>query len=457
MFHLNLNEPKSVYFIGIGGISMSGLAMILNKEGFFVYGSDRDHSESTEALEKAGIRVLYGQKQGNVPKDCDFVVYTAAIKKDNPEYMDAEEMGLPLINRADLLGAIMENYKNSVTVSGTHGKTTTTSMITLILKEYTDPTASIGGILPAIGSNVCLGSSDFFVAEACEYTNSFYSFYPKYSVILNIEEDHPDFFKDLDDIRHSFAHFANNTKKGGCILINKEIPDYEAIASVPGVNIETFGFSSDCDLYPKDIAVLGGSSTFVPVYKGRALHPVTLRLPGRYNILNALGAISVCLKLGVPEELIAKGLFAFTGAHRRFEFKGEYNGATIIDDYAHHPTECLSCIGAARELKPDKLIVAFQPHTYTRTEALFDEFVEALSHADEVLLSEIYAAREDNPHGVSSRQIAEALMERGVSALFFETNKELSEYVEKKLMHGDMLITMGAGDIYSVGDFILRK
>lgn len=456
MFKINLDSPISVYFIGIGGISMSGLAKILKNNGFHVSGTDRSPSEQTKDLENSGIKVNFGHKKENITPDIDLVVYTAAISDDNPEIARAKELNIPLLNRADLLGEIMENYSESVCVCGTHGKTTTSSMVSLILMEYTDPTVTIGGVLPAIKSNVHVGTTEYFVAEACEYTNSFYSFYPKYNVILNIEEDHPDFFKDLADIRHSFKHFANNTKAKGTIFINSEIDDYSEIASVPDVSVFTFGLSQEADLYAKNIVSAKGESTFTPVLNNIEMPAVTLHVPGRYNVLNALGAISVCHAMGVPFETIIMGLSKFTGAHRRFEYKGLCNGAKVIDDYAHHPTEVASCISAAREYEPNRLIVIFQPHTYSRTEALFDDFVDALSGADMVLLSEIYAAREQNVNNTSSKSISDALKNRGIPSEFFIHNDDAIQYLKKNLVNDDLLIIMGAGDVYLLADYLVE-
>lgn len=457
MYRIDLNKPINVYFIGIGGISMSGLAKILAKNGFKVSGTDRSPSEQTDDLINHNITVNFGHRAENITEDIDLVVYTAAIPKDNPELERASAFGIPTLNRADLLGEIMENYRESICVSGTHGKTTTTSMVSLILMEYTDPTVTIGGVLPAIKSNVHIGSSPYFVAEACEYTNSFFSFFPKYNVILNVEEDHPDFFKDLDSIRHSFKVFAGNTKEGGTIFVNTDIPDYEEIVTVPGRKIVTFGLNPGSDVTAKDVEISHGKSRFNLIVSGESLGEIELFVPGIYNVVNALGAISLSLQLGIDFNTIKRGLSAFKGAHRRFEHKGTYNGATIVDDYAHHPTEVKSTLLAAREYEPGRLIVIFQPHTYSRTEALFSDFVEALSQADLILLSEIYPAREKNIHNTSSKSIASALISAGKEAIYFPTDEEAVSYLKKNLIDHDLLITMGAGNIYLVADSLINR
>lgn len=448
MYKINLTKPINVYFIGIGGISMSGLAKILKHNGFKVSGTDRGPSEQTDDLLSCGITVNFGHNADNITKDLDLVVYTAAISDDNPELLKAKEIGIPMLNRADLLGEIMENYKESITISGTHGKTTTTSMISLIMLKYTDPTLSIGGVLPAINSNCHVGNSDVFVTEACEYTNSFLSFYPKYNLILNIELDHTDFFKDLDDIRNSFKKFASNTKEGGYLILNSSIDNIEEIATVPNVSLFTFGLSKKSDLYANNIHSKNGKSTFEVICKGELLGNIELNVPGEKNIENALGAISLCYTIGVPFDTIKSALSEFGGTHRRFEQMGFYNGARIVNDYAHHPTEIASCIACAREYEPKRLFVVFQPHTYTRTKSLFDDFVKALSRADTVILSEIYAAREQNIYNISSNDIAKALKNQGTDAMFMETNEEILKFLKKNLMNGDLLIIMGAGDIY---------
>lgn len=448
MYKIDLSHPIGVYFIGIGGISMSGLAKILKHNGFNVSGTDRGPSEQTDDLINCGIKVNFGHDANNITKDYDLVVYTAAISKDNPELERAKSLGIPTLNRADLLGEIMENYNESITISGTHGKTTTTSMISLILLKYTDPTLSIGGVLPAINSNCHVGDSDVFVTEACEYTNSFLSFYPKYNLILNIELDHTDFFKDLADIRNSFCKFAKNTKDGGCIIINSSIENVDEIVSVPNVSFTTFGLSKSSDLYADNINSKNGKSTFDVFYKEGFLGKIELNVPGEKNIENALGAISLCYKLGVPFDIIKSALSEFGGTHRRFEQMGFYNGARIINDYAHHPTEIASCIACAREYDPKRLFVVFQPHTYTRTKSLFEDFVKALSKADTVILSEIYAAREKNIFNISSNDIAKSLKNQGVDAMFMESDEEIIKFLKKNLMNDDLLIIMGAGDIY---------
>ncbi len=452
----NLENYKNIYFIGIGGISMSGLANILMHNGFKVWGSDRDRSEQTQNLEKNGIKVLYGHSFDNITEDIDIVVHTAAISRDNPELIRARELNIPIITRATLLGAIMDNYDESIAVSGTHGKTTTTSMISQILLKYTDPTVTIGGVLPSINSNVYVGNSDIFVAEACEYTNSFHSFFPKYNIMLNIEEDHPDFFKDLQAVRDSFSIFAKNTKPGGTIFIHSSIENPEEIVSVPDVSVFTFGLNKG-DLTASCIESKNGKSLFVPVLHGKPLDPIELNVPGPVNIENALAAIALCLELNVPYSIIQEGLLAFRGTHRRFEYNGSLNNAQIYNDYAHHPTEIAACIMAAREYFPKRLWVLFQPHTYSRTKALFDDFVNSLAMADKVILADIYAARESDNQGVSSEELVKALENKGVCAKYIDSNEKIVQFFKDNLVNDDMLIIMGAGNIYLLANELVEN
>lgn len=341
MYKINFKEPIHIHFIGIGGISMSGLAEILSEEHFTVSGSDAKESDLTRHLEHLGIKVYYGQTAANITDDIDLVVYTAAIHEDNPEFACAREKEIPMMPRAELLGQIMDNYRNSIAVAGTHGKTTTTSMISqILLAAKCDPTITVGGILKALDGNLRVGKSDFFLSEACEYTNSFLHFYPKYSIILNIEAEHLDFFKDIQDIRHSFHQFASNTREDGAIIINGDIPDYTEITAGLKPQVITFGLGDSCTFHPADITFDEKACASFTAMKGQEpLMKVTLHVPGMHNVSNALAAIALADDLGLSTGAVAKGLSDFGGADRRFQYKGCVDGVTIIDDYAHHPTE----------------------------------------------------------------------------------------------------------------------
>ena len=459
MYKLNFNEPVHVHFIGIGGISMSGLAEILHEEDFTISGSDAHESDLTKNLEAKGIQVFYGQRAANIIPGIDLCVYTAAIREDNPEFMEAKAKGIPMLTRAELLGQIMDNYERSIAVSGTHGKTTTTSMIsTILLAAKADPTISVGGILQAIHGNLRVGNSEVFITEACEYTNSFLNFRPKYSIILNIEAEHLDFFKDIDDIRHSFRKFAANTQPEGATIINGDIPDYEKIIEGLPQQIITYGLSNTSDYYPENIQFNEKAcASFTAMYKGKKVMDVSLNVPGMHNVSNALAAIALALNLKLPESAIISGLDHFGGADRRFQYKGKVDGITVIDDYAHHPTEIRATLTAAANYPHKRLVLVFQPHTYSRTKAFLDDFADVLSMADVVVLADIYAAREKNTFGISSKDILDKLKAKGTEAYYFPSFEEIEKFLLENCISGDLLITMGAGNVVEIGENILGK
>ena len=420
MYKIDFNHPCHVHFIGIGGISMSGLAEILMKEGFTVSGSDNKESSLTDHLTDKGAVIFYGQKASNIIDGINVVVYTAAIHENNEEFMEAKRQGLPMLSRAELLGQLMTNYDTPIAVSGTHGKTTTTSILShIFLAGDMDPTISVGGILKAIHGNIRVGSSGLFVTEACEYTNSFLHFFPKISVILNIDADHLDFFKDLDDIRHSFRLFAELLPEDGTLVINGDIENLSYITDGLACRVVTFGREASLDYSASDIQYdEQGNASFDLIRHGIPSGHVTLSVGGEHNVYNALSAIAVADLLGVSAETIQEGLLSFHGTDRRFEYKGEFNGITVIDDYAHHPTEIEATLKSAAHYPHRELWCIFQPHTYTRTKALFDEFAQALSHTDHLILADIYAARETDTLGISSEQLARAAASYGCDAIY---------------------------------------
>ncbi len=459
MYKINFDEKKHIHFIGIGGISMSGLAEILLGAGFTISGSDQKESDLTKHLSSLGAKISYPQSAANITDDIDIVVYTAAIHEDNPEYAEVVKRSLPMITRADLLGQIMANYARSIAVSGTHGKTTTTSMISQILLETADdPTISVGGMLEAIASNVHVGDSDLFITEACEYTNSFHSFFPKYNIILNVEADHLDFFKNLENVRASFRKFSENTSDDGILFINNDIEDVEYFTKNHKCQIVTYSIHNSADMTAEDISYNEkGCACFTPVYKNTRLEKVELNVPGEHNIGNALVAIALCKELGISSEHIINGLKKFHGADRRFQIKGQFKGATIVDDYAHHPTEISASLAAAKNYPHNRLIVCFQSHTYTRTLSFLDDFAKALSVADIVVLADIYPAREPDIYGVSAKDIADRIEKLGTEVHYLGTFEACEKFLEKNVMNNDLLITMGAGDVYLVGENLLNK
>ena len=460
MFHVDFSKPCHIYFMGIGGISMSGLAEILLKEGFRVSGSDMKESDITKMLEERGALVKIGQVKENIEDDIDAVVYTAAIREDNEEFIEVKRRNIPLLTRAQLLGQIMAFYRYSIAVAGTHGKTTTTSMMTsVLLKAEKDPTVSIGGMLDMIGGNIRVGSSDYFVTEACEYTNSFHSFNPYISIILNIDNDHLDFFKNLDNIIESFRVFATKTPKEGMIIINGDMECLPRVTDGLECRVVTFGESESNDYVAKDVRLNSlGKPEFTVIEKGVELGTITLNVTGKHNALNSLSVIAAARELGISFEDIKEGLLGCSSAKRRFEYKGTTEkGAIVVDDYAHHPTEIAATLKVANEVKKGDLWVAFQPHTYTRTYSLLPEFAEALSLADHVMLADIYAAREKDDGRVSSRDIEKLLQEKGTDAVYLGDFLSIEKYFEKNSKENDLLITMGAGNIDSVGVSLVKK
>lgn len=457
MYNINFKQPQHVHFIGIGGISMSGLAEVLLKQNFTISGSDTKPSALTQHLVSLGATVFYPQKASNVIAGIDVVVYTAAIHKDNEEFAEVKRQGIPMLTRAELLGQLMKNYKTPIAVSGTHGKTTTTSMLShVLLQADEDPTISVGGILKAIGGNIRVGNSDVFLTEACEYTNSFLDFFPKISIILNVEEDHMDFFKDIDDIRSSFHRFAKLLPEDGALILNKNIEKHETITNGLNCRIVTYSESRDADYSAANIIFDElGNASFDLVKYGVLSGRITLSVAGNHNVSNALSVIAAADLLSISLEDIQKGLLSFTGTDRRFQYKGERNGVTIIDDYAHHPTEIKATLSSAQNYPHREIWCIFQPHTYTRTKAFFHEFAEALTLADHVILADIYAARETDTLGMSSEALAEEIKNLGTDAYYLSSFEAIENFVLEKCIHGDVLITMGAGDVVNIGDSLL--
>ena len=459
MYRVQFDNPIHVHFIGIGGISMSGLAEVLMGRHFTISGSDMKASEITDHLASIGARIAIGQKAENITDDIDLVVYTAAIHEDNEEFAAARAKGIAMMSRAVLLGQIMDNYLRSIAVAGTHGKTTTTSMIAHILLEArTDPTISVGGMLDKIHGNIRVGRSDLFLAEACEYTNSFLEFYPYYSIILNVEEDHMDFFKDLEDIKHSFHRFASQTAKDGLIIINGDMEHTgDILEGLPQRSV-TFGLDEKNDYCAKDITFTEeGNASYTLFVEGEDYGRIDLQVKGLHNVTNSLSAIACALAIGLSMDDIRHGLFSFGGTKRRFEYKGRIGEITVIDDYAHHPTEIAATLESAKNYPHDDLWVVFQPHTYTRTNAFLEDFARVLSKADHVVLADIYAAREPDTGLVSSGDVARLIGEAGTDVHYLHSFGEIEDFLTVNLKGHDLLITMGAGDVYLIGEEMLKR
>ena len=457
---INLPDYKRIHCIGIGGIGLSAIAEILISRGYEVSGSDMRESEITERLINNGAHIYLGHRAKNVD-NVDLVIYSSAIGNDNPELARAEELGITSITRAQALGLLMDEYENSIAISGTHGKTTTTSMVSLILKDAgKEPTVLVGGNLAEINGNVYIGDSKYFVTEACEYMDSFLNLKPKIEIILNIDSDHLDYFKDVEHIASSFDKFAKLVPQDGAVIAYDANPFVKSvIENIP--NAVTFGLNESCDYFATDIDFDNeGMPRFTVNHGGKALCRVALSIPGEHNILNALSAFACSHILGVDVDKIVDTLEGYTGIQRRFDVLGKTsNNIKIIDDYAHHPTEIKATLAAVRNMKHNNLWCLFQPHTYTRTMALLDDFATAFGEADKVVLAEIYAAREKNIYKISSKTLVNKIKESDPvkDVYFFKDFEEIANFVYNNAEEGDLVITMGAGDIYKVGEMILEK
>ena len=442
---------RRAHLPGIGGVSMAPLAEVLHGAGMVITGSDMRESAAVEHLRSLGIPVHIGHRAENLGQ-AELVIRTAAVHDDNPEIAAAHAAGVPVFERAQAWGAIMRGYKHALCISGTHGKTTTTSMCThIIMAAQMDPTVMIGGTLPLLGSGYRVGHGDTIILESCEYCNSFLSFFPTVAVILNIEADHLDFFKDLEDVEKSFRAFADLVPEGGRIIANRD--DENTMRTLAGEErpVTTFGLAEG-DIHAADLTWNKGLPTFDVVCRDQVYAHVSLSVPGLHNVKNALAAAASAIALGVPGEAVERGLAQFRGAGRRFEHKGTYHGAQVYDDYAHHPGELKALLDTARTLGYARVICAFQPHTYTRTKALFDDFVEVLKQPDITLLAEIFAARETNDIGISSRDLAERIP----GAKYCATLPEVTDALRALARPGDLILTVGAGDIYTAGEALVK-
>jgi len=445
---------KRVHLVGIGGVSMCPLAEVLRRMGIDVQGSDMTESKTVLHLRELGIEVAIGHNAENLG-ECDVVIRTAAVRDSNPEIAGAVARGIPVYERAQAWGAIMRHYQNAICVSGTHGKTTTTSMCThIFMAAQKDPTVMIGGTLPLLGSGYRVGQGDTIILESCEYCNSFLSFFPTVAILLNIAEDHLDFFKDLHDIEHSFRRFAELVPDNGFVIAN--LDDEGVREAMEGYTRPVISFSRtnrEADCYADNLVYTNGLPAFDVIIKGELYTRIALQVGGEHNVSNALAAAAAAYVLGIPGEAVTDGLGSFTGAGRRFEHKGSYNGAEIYDDYAHHPDELHALLTTAKTLGYKRVVVAFQPHTYTRTAKLFDRFVEELQLADVAVLAEIYAAREQNTMGISSSDLCRNIP----GSVYCPTLERTAEQVRRILCPGDLFLTVGAGDIYRVGEKLLEK
>jgi len=450
--HEYLRPGRRAHLVGVGGVSMSPLAEVLHGAGMTITGSDMQESRTVARLRSVGVHVVIGHLPESV-QGADCVIRTAAVHDDNPEIAAARAAGIPVFERAQAWGALMRHYRNALCVSGTHGKTTTTSMCThIFMAAQADPTVMIGGTLPMLGVGHRVGQGDTIIMESCEYCDSFLSFFPTVAVILNVEADHLDYFADLNAVKRSFRSFAELVPTDGCVVANAE--DKNTMDALSGLDrsLLTFGIEQG-DVKAESLSWHNGIAEFDIIIKGSHYAHIALQVPGIHNVKNALAAAAAAYMLHIPGEAVAKGLADFIGVGRRFEHKGEFHGAQIYDDYAHHPSELEALLTTAKTLGYERIICAFQPHTYTRTKELFDDFVRVLQQADIAVLAEIYAAREKNTIGISSRDLTAQIP----GARFFASLDEVTDCLAQLARPGDLILTVGAGNIYSVGEALLSK
>ena len=453
-----LRQYKNIHMVGIGGISMSGIAEILKFWGFHVTGSDTTSSETTQRLINSGISVTIGHDLPNLER-ANLVVYSAAVKQDDVELVRARELNIPLVDRGNFLGKISKAFHNSICVSGTHGKTTTTSMISVcFLEAHKDPSIQVGAYLKPIHGNYRVGSSEYFIIEACEYVESYLKLFPKAEVILNIDNDHLDYFGNLENIVSSFDHYINLLPEDGLLIINADDNNCKKIVKDAKCKVVTFGIESEnANFVARNITFnRDGFACFDVYYNNNFYKTIRLSVPGKHNVMNALACIGLCHEYGIEKEDIKNGLAKYTGAHRRFEYVGSFNqGVRVYDDYGHHPTEIMATSKALRQKQYRQSWVVFQPHTYSRTKNLLDDFAKALLDFDHVIITDIYAAREDNIYGVSAKDLVDKLNSYNKKALYISSFDEIVTYLKERTIKDDIVLTLGAGTVTNIGPMLV--
>ncbi len=454
----DLKNNSKIHFIGIGGISMSSLAIILSENGYLISGSDIKETSLTDKLKSKGITVYNTQTAENI-KSPDLIVYTAAINHDNPEYKAALSSNAQVVERCELLGEMMKSYSDVCCITGTHGKTTTSSMISLIMIDANiEPTALIGAEVKELNGNYKIGKNDVMVAEACEYVESFLKFFPTKAVILNIDEDHLDYYKNLDHIISAFRKFSNLLDKNGILVVNADDKNTLNAIDETKAKIIKYGFNKEFDYYPDNIIFnKKGCAAYDLYYHGEKLIRIELNVPGKHNISNSLAAAAISIEQGCPKEAIVSGLKKFHGADRRFEYKGEFKNAVIIDDYAHHPTEIKATLETVQNIPHNNIVAIFQPHTYSRTKKLLTEFSKAFENSDKVIVTDIYAAREIDDGSIHSTYLVDMLKANNIDAMYIQSFDEIIEYIKNNAAPNDVYITIGAGDVYKIGDQVVSS
>ena len=453
----NIKKYKNVHMIGIGGVSMSGIAAILTNWGFNVTGSDWAKSEATDKLNSMGIKVTIGHNLEDVAKS-DVVVYSAAIKQDDPEMVEAKKLNIPTIERADFLGELTRCYKDTICISGTHGKTTTTSMISLcFLEALQDPSIQVGAFLKAIDGNYRVGNSDHFIIEACEYVESFLKFSPQSAVVTNIDNDHLDYFKTFDNIKHAFSKYVNLLPRDGYLVTNGDDPDCLDLRKNTAARVITFGIRNDrANFVGRNVVYDKNGYPKFDVYRNNSYFgEFKLSVPGLHNVYNALACIAMCSCYGISRQILKTVLSRFSGANRRFEYVGSFDNMDVYDDYAHHPSEISATAKAMKNKTYRQSWVVFQPHTYSRTKELLSDFAEALLDFDNIIVTDIYAAREKNTYGITSKDLVRKIGDLGKNALYISNFDDIADYIKSHACPHDLILTMGAGTVYEVGKKIL--
>lgn len=454
---IDLSKMRHIHFVGIGGIMMSGIAEILHKRDFIVTGSDRNTSKLTDHLSKLGIKVTIGHSEDNAMGP-DLLVYSSAVPEDNVELLKAKELDVPVISRAQMIGLLMPEYNTSIAVSGAHGKTTTTSMISTILdgSEF-DATVLVGGISTNLGGNVKIGDNSVMLLEACEYKENFLEFNHNVGIILNIDEDHLDYFEDLEHIIQAFIKFAKQIPETGVLIINND--DYNAKKVISHVNCDvlTFGINTDCNFQARNVTFNNEGHSKFDVYHNDELYGTfILRFPGQHNIYNALAAIVSAYAMEIPLETTIEAVKSYQGTQRRFDILGKYNDALIIDDYAHHPSEIKATLAAVKKMPCNKVTCIFQPHTYTRTNDLMLQFATAFNEADDIIITDIYAARETNTVNIHSKDLVAEIAHEKDCVKYIETFEEIVDFIKSTAQPNDIVLVLGAGNIREVGEMIVK-
>ena len=453
-----LKKYKKIHMIGIGGVSMSGIAEILANWGFEVTGSNNVESDTTKKLEQNGIKVIIGHNQDNITNP-DCVVYTAAIKQDNVELVRAKELGIPTIERSDFLGEITRCYQDTISISGTHGKSTTTSMISLcFLDALKDPSIQVGADLRQINGNYKVGNSEYFILESCEYVESFLKFSPKSEIILNIDNDHLDYFKNIENIKNAFIKFVELLPEDGLLVVNGDDKNCLDLQKYTKAKSLSYGITNkNVDFFAVNIVFDNNGFPEFDVYSHDKFYDrIKLHVPGMHNVLNALSCIALCNEYGIDKENIKNGLSVYTGVGRRFEYKGTVNSAPIYDDYGHHPTEIIATAKALMNKKYNKSWIVFQPHTYSRTKLLLDDFAKALLNFDNIIVLDVYAARESNTYGITSKDLVNRIKDLGKDAKYIPDFKECVDYLKQNVQEEDIVLTQGAGTVTEIGNMLIH-